>query len=260
MKTMVMIIAALLAGLVLGSWSVKVDLRRAEREVTTLRKELSRRPASLDGRLTGIASMLKIPDAAEAHPKDRAPEPVQRADESPALSTNTAGSNVVGVSLGHGNLPAEGHAHRPKRGDFRKQMETAASAWQVRSDLARNGFLSKVTENDEQAAQFEVTMAAMNLRLSNSVRTWVDYVKEAQNINSEDGIRIMNDLSTALVQAYDDLDRAMPADWRTKAGSGFEVVNFINPDVVLPLTEVEDVFAKAHDTNNPTDPADVDAP
>lgn len=249
-----MVLVALLAGLVLGSWSVKVDLRRAEQEVTRLRKELSRRPASRDGRLTGIASMLKLPDDATGRPRKDAAVSVEAEAPAPADHTHSGVTNAVAMNRGSGEEDPFGdhRRHRMKHGDLRKQLETAANAWQVRSDLARTGFISKVTENSDQAAQFDVTMAAMNIRLSNSVRTWVDYVKEKQDVDSEAGIRIMSELSTTLVQAYNDLDRAMPADWRTKAGEGFEVVNFINPEVVLPLTEVEDVFTKAHDAAAPT--------
>ena len=253
-----MVVVALLAGLVLGSWSVKVDLRRAEEEVATLRKELSSKSASLGGRLTGVASMLKIPDEAAARPGRHSHAPAERESASITVSTNTTGSNAVVVSVASSST--NNPRHQSHHGGLRKQLETAASAWQVRSDVARTGFLSKVADNDDHAVQFDVTMAAMNIRLSNSVRTWVDYVKTKQDVDSEAGIRIMSDLSSTLVQAYNDLDRTMPADWRTKAGPGFEVVNFINPDVVMPLTEVEDVFAKAHDTVNSTNATDAGSP
>jgi hypothetical protein len=137
--------------------------------------------------------------------------------------------------------------HRRRGGDretLRKQLEAAANAWKVRSDIARAGVLSNTAASEDQSAQFDVAMAAMNVRLSNSVRTWVDYVKEQQSVTPETGIRMMNDLSSSVVLAYDDLDRTLQADWREKAGQKFQVLDFVNPEVVMPLTEVEDVFRR----------------
>ena len=51
---------------------------------------------------------------------------------------------------------------------------------------------------------------------------------------------MMNDLSAALVTTYDELDRTMPEDWRSKSGTNFEAMTFINPAVATPLAEIED--------------------
>lgn len=262
MKTAVLVIVALLAGMVLGSWSVKVDLRRATEEAATLKKDLSRRAASPDGRITGIASMLKLSNGATA-PREKG-DGTPAGGESQATNLTAAAASSNTAAMAHSERTAlRKHLHehnRPEAGTLRRQLETAASAWQVRSDLARSGFLSNVAQNDQQSIQFDVTMAAMNIRLSNSVRTWVEYVKQEQRVDSEAGIRIMNDLSAALVQAYNDLDRTMPADWRAKAGPEFEVVSFIDPQAIMPLTEVEGVFAKSHAAANPTNAVDADSP
>ncbi len=245
MKTTVIIILALLAGLVIGSWSIKADLRRARAEVDDLKRQLSQRPAGRQGGLNGITAMLKLPDKATRD---------TRADDFPTsgagrnrMSPDESGSNAVLLSFGSDTNDRPRHRHGPERGDWRKQLETASSAWKVRTDLARAGFVSNVATADEQAIQFDVAMAAMNLRLSNSVRTWVDYVKQQPNVTPETGVRIMNDLSSSIVLAYNDLDRTLPADWRDKAGPKFQVFDFVNPDSVMPLTEVEDVFRRTDD-------------
>lgn len=266
MKTAVIVIVALLAGLVLGSWSVKVDLRRAEQEADSLRKELSRRPASSSGRLSGITSMLKIPEDAEGEGKKRAVTHTRSAHSHGSSNSSSQGQTTTPVVAGDQHATnenptvAEEKRQDRKRGDLRTHLETASAVWKARSDLARTGFISTVTDTDVQAIQFDVSMAAMNLRMSNSVRTWVESVRQKKGVNSEDGIKIMNDLSGALVQAYNDLDRTLPADWRTKAGSEFEVVDFINPDVVMPLTEIEDVLKKSNDSINTKDTGDAGVP
>lgn len=263
MKTAVIVIVALLVGLVLGNWSVKEDLRRTEREVASLRKELSRRSGSLQGRLSGVTSMLKIQDDEAGRGRSVGVAGV------PPSRTNVG---VVGVSPSRSNvgvagappsstvkLSGEPGALR-RNSELRKQWEAASGVWKARADLARSGFLATVAETDALAAQFDVTLAAMNLRMSNSVRTWVESVGQRKEFSSEDGIRIMKEISTTLVQAYDDLDRAMPADWRAKAGPEFELVNFINPEVVMPLADIEDRRGNPNDTLNIQDADDVGAP
>jgi hypothetical protein len=140
-------------------------------------------------------------------------------------------------------LPHSRHRHADTNA-VRERLQAAVDLWKVRADLARNSFVSNVTTSDSQTAQFEVTMAAMNLRLSNSIRTWVEYVKEAQTVTPETSIKIMSDLSATLVWAYNDLDRTMPEDWRARAGPKFQVFDFIDPQAAMPLVEVEEVFRK----------------
>ncbi len=64
-------------------------------------------------------------------------------------------------------------------------------------------------------------------------------MKQQGTFSPETGLRMMNDLSSTLVKAYDDLDRDMPADWRDKAGKEFQLFDFINPEVALPLADIE---------------------
>ena len=120
------------------------------------------------------------------------------------------------------------------------QIQAATELWKMRGAVARTTFLSNLDADAAAATQFDVVMAAMNLRLSNSIRTWVDSAKETDDFSSESGLRMMNDLSTVLVNTYDELDRTLPGDWRIKSGTNFEVMAFINPEVASPLVDIED--------------------
>lgn len=236
MKTAVYILIALLGGLMLGSWSIKADLRKATSEIDRLKTQLAQKgsqPASVNG----ITSMLNLP---EVKPTAK-PEPLTRSRHKhfpppPAPTTNI----LEGTASSASNAPT---VHNGSDTNSRMdQFETAANLWKVRVDLARNSFISAVTSNDEQAMQFDVSMAAMNLRLSNSIRTWVDQIKADETLSPEKSIRMFNDLSSTLVWAYKDLDRTQPADWREKAGPKFQVLDFINPEVARPLIEADGIF------------------
>lgn len=235
MKTAAWIVAALLAGLVLGGWGLKADLRKARTEISDLKKELSR-TSRKQSRMDGITTMLNLPQGQD-RPADTA-----------------KGEVTVGF---HGerrtNAPGWEHRQRPHwegRADrgtnaaprpMREQIDTAVKAWKVRSDIARAGFIAEATSNEEQVIKFDVLMEAMNLRLSNSIRTWVDAVKIEETMTPESGVRMMNDLSGVIVQAYADMDRELP-DWRVATEETFNAMDFVDPQVALPLTEIEDIM------------------
>jgi len=249
MKVAGYVLAALLAGLILGSWGMKADLRKARQEMASLEKERGQ-PETRQTGLEGITSMLKIPEHA---PPARA---VSRR-ERPRATAEAGGTN----SDRDPSLPAEAPLPhlRPAndeaaRAEMQRRIDTASDLWKVRSDLARSVFVSNVATTAEQAAQFDVAMAAMNLRLGGSIVTWANHVKEKKQVTPETIVRMMNDLSSSMVLAYDDLNRAMPPDWPDKAGPNFQVFDFINPEVALPLADVAEMF---HAQENRTVARDV---
>ena len=124
---------------------------------------------------------------------------------------------------------------------MRENIETAANLWKMRSDLARDSFLVEATTGQTQVAQFDVLVSAMNIRVSNSIRTWVDYLKTQQEMTPESGVRMMNELSGAIAQTYTDLDREIP-EWRERTEGRFNAMDLVDPQVAMPLAEVEDIL------------------
>ena len=249
MKIVAWVIVALLAGMVLGTWSMKADLRKARKEIAALKKELEQKGGRQTG-LEGITSMLKLP--APDRTRQRAPTEAPPPAEAIGATTSTPAAVSTSDWSGFTNRPHHARHRHADTNSVRDQIQAAADVWKVRTDLARNSFVSNVTTSEDQAAQFEVAMVAMNLRLSNSIRTWVDYVKEAQTVTPETGVKIMSDLSATLVWAYNDLDRTMPPNWRAAAGPKFQVFDFIDPQVAMPLVDAEQIL-RQQDVPVPTD-------
>ncbi|MEI7881687.1 MAG: hypothetical protein WCI95_12515, partial [bacterium] len=237
----------------------KADLRKATSEIDSLKAQLAQKggqPSSL----SGITSMLNLPDVKKEpvvrgkhkHPSPQPPPPPTTLTNAPAPLASSESNSAALVPPIRPTSSTNAHS-------MQDQIETAANLWKVRVDLARNSFVSNVATNDEQAIQFDVSMAAMNLRLSNSIRTWVDQIKADKNLTPEKSILMINDLSSTLVWAYKDLDRTQPAGWREKAGPKFQVLDFINPEVARPLVEAEGVFKRSNrssgdiDFQDPTD-------
>jgi hypothetical protein len=243
MKTAGWVVAALLLGMVLGSWGLKADLRKAKAEIASLKDQV-RRGVKKQTHLDGITTMLNIPQSRETtHTK---PPPVHG-----QISVGfhaEAGTNRPGrrPHPGHGSVEYSMTTNQPMPNrSMRENIETAANLWKVRSDLARNSFVSEATTSDSQVARFDVVMAAMNIRISNSIRTWVDFIKAEQTLTPESGVKMMNELSGDLVQAYTDMDREIP-EWRDKTEGNLNTMDFVDPQVAMPLTEIEDIMRTQH--------------
>jgi hypothetical protein len=224
----------LLAGMLLGSMGLKADLRKAQQKIENLQRQV-RHADKTQVQLGGITSMLNIPSSKEPVPARAAGRRHIHAEvHTNAPASDSEALRLAEIGPGTNNLP-------PPR-SMRQDIETAANVWKMRSDLARENFLATATSNDQQAVRFDVLMMAMNVRLSNSVRTWVDFVKTNQTVTPECGVRMMNDLSGVIVQTYTDLDRDLP-EWREKTEGKFNVLDFVDPQAAMPMTEIEGVLA-----------------
>lgn len=225
------IAVALLAGLVIGGWGPRLDLKKAHEDLKSLEAKQAKSAAG-PTELAGLRTMLRLPEG------DR--RAVHRAER---RETTDAASAATGVLASATTPPSADGADATNRADQRVEaregMRKASELWMTRVALARNTFVSNVGLDKEQEKSFDVSVEAMNLRLGDRIDKWVEQLKAKGAIQPEDGIRVVNDLSGALVLTYDDLDRTMPPDWRQKAGDNFQLVNFVDPDVVTPLMDLE---------------------
>ncbi len=226
-KQVMCIVGALLFGLVLGNWSVQTDLRKARLDIADLKKQLAARGSRGNG-LQGITSMLRVPEPVRAKTAD-APKRQHRGPFG-----HDAGSTDTALETDRTPQPENASPEA-----MREQMKTAAELWKTRSALARNSFLSNLAATPEQTQAIDQTIANMNQQLGDKIKQWAEFLKLQPEVSPETGVRMMNDLSSTLVGSYDELDHTLAPDWRDKAGKEFQVFDFINPDVALPLTDVK---------------------
>lgn len=213
----------LLAGLLLGGWGPRLDLKKAREELKSL-KDGQAKTTGRSAELAGLQAMLRLPEGERRprRPPRPAPEPATQSVARVAETTNP---------------PLQ-------RLDRQAEMRKASELWLTRVAMARSAFVSNVQLDKEQEKSFDVLIEAMNLRLGAGVDKWVDALRAKGTLQPEDGLRIVNDLSGVLVLTYDEMDRTMPADWRQKAGENFQLVNLIDPDAVMPLMELDDIAMK----------------
>lgn len=234
MKHGAWVVMALLVGLVLGSWGPRSDLRRAKEEIEDMKRRMAR-GWTQGGEVEGVRQMLRIPgnDAVRKRAVERAKRTAPSA-RTPVGRTEPAQSSSQSVA--HAAVTTNADAGLEWDAD---DIERAAKFWNTRAAIARNSFITNAKLDTKQTDRFDTLVAAMNLRLETGISNWVQGVKAKGAANTEDGIRLMNDLSTAVVLTYDEMDRSMPPDWRKQAGDKFELVNFVDPVVAAPLMDVE---------------------
>jgi len=239
MRVFLVAAIALLAGLIIGAWPYRKDLRDAREEIARLNSEAARRQRSKSN-IEGITRLLAIPDRDQASQSS----PAGRPDTGSRPSFSSAASNGAPASAA---APAvlrrqDGRPASPE--DFRSHIRQAADLWKTRVALARESFVSRVPTNDAQAVRFDVLMEAMNIRLGATIEKWVDTINTQDVVTAETGVRMMNELTDAIVVTYDELDRNMPPDWREKAGPEFQLLDFVDPEVAMPLAEIAPKFER----------------
>lgn len=220
-------ILALLAGLALGGWGPRADLRDARDRIKELEKKVSRQEASA-GKMQQVKAMLRVKDdevRAAATRRARRPPP----PKSPLPPVEDPEDALASAPPIRTNAP-------PRMG---RDLAEAAELWSARVEMSRNSFAGNLGLNPQQVAMFDGVTAVMNAQLEERIGKWAEAIKQKDEMTSEDGIRMMTELGNVLTKSYDEMDQVMPQGWREKAGGDFQLVNFVDPAVALPLTEVE---------------------
>lgn len=226
MKLLALSVIAFIIGFALGGWPPRSDLLVREGEIEELKAQLADKAYKGNPSLSGITQMLNVPEKA-APPKPEMPA----SDEGTPEEAEPAAAE----------LAAEPEPETPEEPrDFRAHIEEAAELWLLRADLARQGFLDTIAASPDQALRFDVVIEALNLRLETTIAQWADVLAKDTMPPTEAGIRMMKDITEALAIAYDDLDQGMPVSWKRDAGDTFQIVDYIDPVVALPLADVED--------------------
>lgn len=239
MKTFAIVVATLMIGYLLGSLAPNAKLEKARDEISSLKDSLKDSARKRKNPISGVGALLDVSEnessgtSAHVHAKQHVPDPL----------TVDEGGGTTTVVIGNAGVSAAGDDEaEPAKNSLSNELEFAASAWGVRSELACNAFIENTELDEGQSIRFEVLVDSMNIRLEETVYAWVDKIKADDfkiSTDEELGIRMMKDFADILVITYDEMDRNMPAGWRDAAGDTFELTSLIDPDVIKPLIEVE---------------------
>ena len=107
-----------------------------------------------------------------------------------------------------------------------------------RATELRTNFVAHAKLSEPETVRFDVLMTALNLRLKEQSSKWQQAMESETMTRAEVRARAMAEISDAMVMTYDELDRNMPAGWRDSAGTNFNLMTFIEPEVWRELRPV----------------------
>ncbi|MDZ4197671.1 MAG: hypothetical protein U1E27_00120 [Kiritimatiellia bacterium] len=122
---------------------------------------------------------------------------------------------------------------------LRERIDAAMEIWRIRSDIARDTLLARARFDDRATDQFDLLMAAMNLRLRTEIGKIADQLRTGEIPNQEFSIRSAHVLAGAIATTYDEMDRTLPPSWRVGEERSVDLTDFIDPSVAEPLIAVE---------------------
>ncbi len=235
---------ALLLGLAAGSWAPRRELAELRQELEKVSREQD--SSSKPGKLSALNTIIKIPGKEAGRRPER-----ERADDTAPLPSadaevqTAAVTNAVDLTATSTNAPAAQRRGRrrimpdPKSKNFETDLQEAKELWQTRVEMARSQWLAKLGLNDEQTAIFDTAFAEMNEKLYLTMELVAGELRAGREMTNEAGIRIVNEVTTTLVETYDRLEQAVPPGRRQELET-MEMQDFINPAAFEPLIDVSD--------------------
>lgn len=217
----------LLAGLLIGRWLPNEETRvesAVRMEVTTQKNTDA---------LNNITRMVQIPDKASKPRKRPAPAATNQPPE--------GATNAITLDLTSTNAPA-GHSHRERMSpeDLRARIDEAKELWRTRAELARVQMIDKLgLTTVEQQTAFDNAINTMNQTMFDTMKGLATEVKNSPEMTTEQGIRVVAEMTTAMTTTYDALFKAVPQDKQSEVGK-MQMTDFIDPNVMEPMIEVQD--------------------
>ncbi|MCL1919567.1 MAG: hypothetical protein FWG50_00590 [Kiritimatiellaeota bacterium] len=240
MKTWYLLPFMMVFGILVGRYLPKDELRTSKGQ----RKPIAEEAAPRNDAFNNLTRMMQIPDRA-SRPRRSAPR------------------QTLDVEVGE--LPGEARAEAPREEgaresprerrlrrlqeqeafspeDLRARIDEAKDLWMTRVAIAKAQALDKLhLSAPEQEAFFDNAINTMNESLANTILLLTEELKNGADITPELGARVINEMSSTMLTAYDDLAQLVPEE-RQGDVSEMELQNFIDPGVIEPLIDVQDRF------------------
>lgn len=242
MKAVYWLPVACLAGLIVGSWSAREELRAfTAHEKDEKAKSAEKKPEGFDA----FARMVKIPETARRHhhrPGVRKDRPAQ--PKSAIALTNAPVAQVVAPAATNAVAGTSTVARTGNRWsqmspeDLRARIAEAQELWGTRVDIARANWKSKLKLTGEAEKAFDAALQEMNEKLYDSVSALATLLAQQEKMTPELGLRLMGDSTTILAETYDKIGTCVAPEMRETV-SEMQVFDFIDPGVAEPLIDVQ---------------------
>ena len=233
---------ACLAGLVVGAWGPRAEIR-AMKALAQEEKAKPRNPAA-EG-FKAFTSLANIPDEARrprrrhAGEKDRAL--FRGATNRVAQAAAPAPASEAAAPT---NAPAAAKQEPPKRlspEDLRARIEEAQDLWRTRVEVARTTWKDKLGIQADAAQKFDAALDEMNDHLYETMQTMAQLVEKSDKVTPELGLRLVGDATAIMAETYEKVGACVPAEMRDTVAQ-MPMTDFIDPGVAEPLISVQDKF------------------
>ena len=242
MKAYILLPFVLLAGLVVGGLGPRSELARTKDELQTA-NELLRKSGGGTSGLGDVTKLLGIDRSpSEAREELQAADDMvhgEEAEQGPDADVDAVADAADSEVNDADEAVADQDGGEEVDREFGGDIDRAVELWQVRVDIARSTFVANARLNDSQAVKFDTLVDSMNVRIGTKIDEFAVELEEAESVQPEAGIRLVNDVTEAMVLTYDEMDDSMPTGWRRRAGEKFNMANFIDPEVARPLVGFE---------------------
>ena len=247
MKAYFWIPFACLAGVLVGSWGPRAELRELENRQ---QEEKSRPKNAAAASFKTFAELANIPAEAK-RPRHRRPRPpkdgaktnkVIRLPDPPKVAADASNASTQSVEKAgrpH-HMPVKFDRNLSSE-DLRARIEEAQELWQTRVEIARANWKSKLKVTGENGARFDAAMDEMNQHLHEMMQALAQQVAERGKMTAELGLRLVGDATTIMAETYEKVGACAPAELRDSVAD-MPMSDFIDPGVAEPLIEVQDLF------------------
>jgi|GEM_PF-1487770 len=242
MKYLLPALVCLFVGYQIGNWLPKRELHMRQAEVKELKEDIRRGAGSGSTGGIGIGSIIPINEPPREARVVVETNIVTRfetiTNEVNVVVTNSL--EVAQVSTNEVKESREARRDRWRDMGSEERMDELVDMWEFRSNVAKDSFYANLELDSEQAVAFEASVEIMNMRLKQGMETWAEKVRENGTPRVQDGVRLMQMMTSSMVEGYDQLDAGLPENWEDDAGKDFKMFDFIDPRVAQPIFDLEE--------------------
>ena len=243
MKSLIWLPLACLAGIVIGAWGPREELREFKENVRKQAVQEGKWSASRSVVANGSQSFTRLAniheEASGPHRRRSGAKPLFATTNKPPAKVSATNSAPEAVASAAPTNQPSAKEERPSPKDLRARIEEAQDLWSARVELAKAKWKSKLGLDDAAAEKFNAALDGMNEQLYDTMLTMATQLAQQDKMTPELGLRMMGDATTIMAETYDKIGACVPAERRAEV-SEMQVFEFIDPGVAEPLISVQD--------------------
>jgi len=217
---------------------LREDLEKADAEITDLKGQLERaRRAPTRSRFVNEDGVVRRVTATDAEATAQSAQDASEGDaQTQSVTANAEASTAPTETVAESASPppAPPPPPTPEEVAAREAARIQGFMDRIRQQTAaeREAFIEKQNLDETQAATFDTIVGDMNHRIGDIAQQWADYISSTGRMESDYGMRMVHDISGAMVDACNAMDGSF-ANWRDDMPRG--AIGWIDPNLFDPI-------------------------